>query len=164
MQLDARWSGLLAAVAHGLPAELFYALELRVLVAENLGEFDPVLDQVRIVKRLHQSDLDGLQQWLHPFGPHVPDSINGPLLVIVGSFARNEILLGPRGYRRTLLEAGQVAQVAVHAADRLDLRLRAVYEFIDRDLDRLMEADGVEQGTVLVLEMGVGQDAGVAVA
>ena len=75
------------------------------------------------------------------------------MLLVLGSFARNDILFGPRGYRRTLVEAGRMAEEVVANADRSGISRRVIYEFIDRELDSVMEADGVEQGTLIVIEL-----------
>src|SRR2546422_7532087 len=75
-------------------------------------------------------------------------------ILILGSFARNDVLLGPRGYRRTLLETGRLVQEIVHQAKRLGLTVRPLYEFTDRDVDTVMEADGIEQSTLMAFEFG----------
>ena len=46
-----------------------------------------------------------------------------------------------------------MAEAVVANADRSGISRRVIYEFIDRELDSVMEADGVEQGTLIVIEL-----------
>src|SRR5262249_61608901 len=78
----------------------------------------------------------------------------GPMLFLIGCFARNDVLFGPRGYRRTLLEAGQVTTGLLAEAGRLGLDAVPIFEFTDRDLDAVIEADGIEEGTLVALAIG----------
>jgi hypothetical protein len=140
--------------------ELFYAVELRLVVGEVLATHEPVSDTFQIVKQLSKDDLDMMRCALRLMAASEAPPHNGPLLFILGSFARNDLLLGPRGYRRTLLEAGQVAQEVFRQAERLSLTAHPLYEFTDRDLDAVMEADGIEQGTLMAFKLGGTLNAG----
>lgn len=154
LNLDLRWRKLLTAVTQAAALELFYAIELRVVANGLLAVLEPVLDSLQVVKQLSASDLDLLRHALRLMnGPKEPLH-DGPLVFILGSFARNDVLFGPRGYRRTLLEAGQVAQVVLQQAGHLGLSVQPLYEFTDRDVDAVVEADGTEEGILMAFELG----------
>ncbi|HEX2211376.1 MAG TPA: hypothetical protein VHG93_27070, partial [Longimicrobium sp.] len=73
--------------------------------------------------------------------------------------ARGEALLGSRGYRRTVLDAGRVAAGLEAAAGQAAVPVHAAYEFHDREVDRLLEIDGTELGTLALFTVGGGDDA-----
>jgi hypothetical protein len=77
-----------------------------------------------------------------------------PLLFLIGNFARNDLLFGVRGYRRTLIEAGRVLEAALRMATQSGLAAQPRLEFADRTLDLILEAEGVEEGVVAVIEVG----------
>jgi hypothetical protein len=74
-------------------------------------------------------------------------------LFIVGFFGRDEMLLGPRGYRRTLLEAGRITQVVLEERRARGQPTYPVYEFADRDVEAAIELDGTEVGALVGFEL-----------
>jgi nitroreductase len=143
---------LLTAVSQVTGPDLSYALEVRVAADNLLATHEPATDALQIVKRLSTGDLARLRDALRLTAPpdvHSP----GPMVFLVGSFARNDILFGPRGYRRTLLEAGLVMARLLAEAERLGLGAVPILEFADREVDAVMEADGIEEGTVACLAL-----------
>ncbi|MFN8037482.1 MAG: hypothetical protein U0V73_16300 [Acidimicrobiia bacterium] len=61
-------------------------------------------------------------------------------------------LVGPRGYRRALVDAGiLVSHLATSAAD-LRFAWRVHHDFVDRAVNRVLLADGVERAAVVLLE------------
>jgi hypothetical protein len=143
----APWRELLDGAAAEDP-DLLYAIEPRLLVHDGVYAHEPSAP-FRLVRRLAPADLDGLFAALALLAP-VPDR-SGAQVFLVGCFARNEILLGPRGYRRTLVEAGQVAAGIARHARRLGRDPVVRREFSDRDVDRVMEVDGVEHSVVVAV-------------
>ena len=152
--IDQPCHDLLIKVGHISDVNLFYAVELRLLVGSVLSSYEPISQTLQSIKLLSPKDLDTLTQALRLTRHSTITLDNRPLLLLIGSFARNEVLLGQRGYRRTLLEAGQIAQEIVLQAEQLDLEVQPVYEFIDRDVDAIMEVDGTEQGTLIIFLLG----------
>jgi SagB-type dehydrogenase family enzyme len=75
-------------------------------------------------------------------------------IVIAGVFWRSRFKYGLRGYRFTLLEAGQVAQNLVLAAAALGLRSCPCGGFYERRLDPLLEVDGVEESALVGVFVG----------
>jgi hypothetical protein len=160
LDVGPRWRELLTEVGRSTNREILYAIELRIVAIDLLAVYEPVSDILQIVKQLSAADLDKLRLALRLMADSDTPLFGGPLLFILGSFARNDMLFGPRGYRRTLLEAGHLAQEVVRQAERLGLVARPLYEFIDHDVDAVMEADGIEQSTIMVFELGEATDVG----
>jgi SagB-type dehydrogenase family enzyme len=75
-------------------------------------------------------------------------------IVISGVFWRSRFKYGLRGYRFTLLEAGHVAQNLVLAATALGLQSCLCGGFYERRLDPLLELDGVEESSLVVVFIG----------
>jgi len=133
--------------------ELFYAIELRLVTGADVYAYEPAAATFRLVKRLASHQIDELAAALGLMEPAHPSAGNLAYVLVLGCFPRNEILLGPRGYRRTLLEAGRIAAAVVREARRLGRRPAVRYEFDDREVDRLMEVDGVEESVVVAVEL-----------
>ena len=153
LDFDPDWRSILTQLAKTTPPELFYAIELRVVSGDLVAIHEPISDTVQVVKQLSASDLEMMRLAVRVTAPSEISPHAGPYLFIVGNFARNEIFLGQRGYRHTLIEAGQVAQIILDAATRNRLAIWPVYEFTDRDLDTALELDGIEESTLMALEL-----------
>lgn len=149
LDLDEQWRGVLSGIAKASRQELFYAVEVRLVVDEILAIHEPVWDTLFVVRKLPADDLRLLRQGLQLMDTTGATSYDGLLVFILGCFARNDLLMGPRGYRRTLVEAGQVAQLVLSEAGRQGLAVWPLYEFSDREVDRALEADGTEEGTLM---------------
>jgi len=143
---------LLTQIADVVQPELFYAIELRIAENGTLASHEPLADRLFLVKRLSSGDRTRLTEAIRLF-----DESSGPArdsLFVIGNFARNDLLFGARGYRRTLIEAGRVTEAVLGIAARLGLTARLLIEFTDRALDGVLEADGTEEGVLAVLELG----------
>jgi hypothetical protein len=147
---------LLIEVSRATPKELFYAIEVRVVAGALAAAFEPINGAFQVVKRFADEEVRALRRGVRLFSPSNGSANEKPLIFVLGSFARNELLLGARGYRRTLLDAGRVVQEMFRNGERFGVEIRPIYEFMDRDLDLAMDADGVEQGTLMVLELDGG--------
>jgi hypothetical protein len=142
----------LTGLAQVVPSELFYAIELRIAESGVLASHEPVSNRFILTKRFSDADSAdwaGSLRLLEALG-QPPAST----LFLIGNFARNDLLFGARGYRRTLLEAGRVLEIALQVAGRLELFVRPCIEFADRALDLVLEADGVEEGVLAAIEIG----------
>ena len=142
----------LTQITHIVQPELFYAIELRIAENGTLASHEPLADRLFLVKRLSPGDRTRLTEATRLF-----DESSGPArdsLFVIGNFARNDLLFGARGYRRTLIEAGRVTEAVLGIAARLGLTARLLIEFTDRTLDGVLEADGTEEGVLAVLELG----------
>ena len=145
------WSVLTDEVFASTP-EFFYAIELRLVADRTVFGYEPGggLTVLSLLTSAREQELLDAIRLLDPARTERPAAV----VVLLGCFARNEILLGVRGYRRTLLEAGQLAHEIVRVAARSGCAAHLRFEFADRDLDLMMEADGVEQSAVVAVELG----------
>lgn len=156
MRLDQQYHSWLSGVAGALRPEDFYAIDVRIVADGLIAVLEPVTASLAVVKHLADSALRDLQKGIALLGSAGPlPTRSAPLALLTGSFARNEILLGPRGYRRTLLDAGRVAQEMLRQARPLGISAQLICEFADRLVDEAADMDGVEQGTLMALQLKV---------
>ncbi|MCA9474243.1 MAG: SagB/ThcOx family dehydrogenase [Nitrospira sp.] len=85
-----------------------------------------------------------------------PQMVHGASLVIflTGLFERSTFKYGERGYRFILLEAGHVAQNINLTANALGLGGVNLGGFFDREIDALLDLDGVTHSTLYILAIG----------
>lgn len=148
---------LFAGVVARLETDVFYAIEFRVVLGSSLATYDPLEREFHLLKRLSSSDVELLRQAMRLMAPPGLPPHDGDFLFIVGFFGRNEMLLGPRGYRRTLLDAGRVAEVLLEEGRARGQASYPVYEFTDRHVEKAIELDGTEVGALVgfeLIEMG----------
>ncbi len=142
------------AVVQGLyttsSPELYYAIELRSVVDATVYSHEPMAGTMHLLKQLSAEEQASLERALAVM-PSAPAIRPVAYLFVVGSFGRNELLFGNRGHRRTLLEAGQVTQAVIGACRLVGQRVLPIYDFTDREVDAVLEADGIEEGTLAVL-------------
>jgi|HubBroStandDraft_6_1064221.scaffolds.fasta_scaffold226308_2 hypothetical protein len=152
--------GLISEVAATAPQDLFFAVELRLLTNRLLLVAEPLTGALQPIKQLTAEDEFKLARALHDWNAPASRSIARTALFLVGSFARNEILFGARGYRHTFLEAGRVAERLVAACARRRIDLRSTADFFDRTVDAILEADGIEESTLMAFELMGNHDVG----
>jgi hypothetical protein len=148
VQLNARAGELVGKIGPAIQPELFYAVELRFLQSGVLASYEPLSKQLHLTKRITDDDAARLHDAINLMeksGSH------GDLVFVIGNFARNDLLYGARGYRRTLIEAGRVVEAIRAIVGDLP---RVSLEFADRVVDGILECDGVEEGTVAVIGLG----------
>jgi SagB-type dehydrogenase family enzyme len=85
-----------------------------------------------------------------------PDFARGAALslFVTALFERSTWKYGSRGYRYALIEAGAVAQNIALVAAALDLGCFNLGGYIDREIDELLELDGVTHSTLHMLCVG----------
>lgn len=149
---------LLRGTAERVPRGLFYAVEVRLACVGGLGLFEPVTGQVRLVKELALTEMERLltATGIARTGTET-EAHETEAALIVGCFPRNELLFGPRGYRRTLMEAGVLTSELCKAAPG-EFSVTAHYEFDDYEVDAVAEADGTEESVLAVIELREGDD------
>jgi SagB-type dehydrogenase family enzyme len=76
------------------------------------------------------------------------------VLFVTAVFFRSTFKYGARGYRFVLLEAGHLAQNALLAATASGLAATPLGGFFDRDVDRFLSLDGVEESIVYAVALG----------
>jgi hypothetical protein len=132
--------------------ELFYAIEIRLLDGRHLGRYEPLGRRLQLIKDVSDEEIARLHRSLRLLND-AEASASDALLFVAGCFARNELLFGVHGYRRTLLEAGRVTQTIHERGRAAGLIVRARFEFVHRDVDAVLELDGTEIGAVVACEL-----------
>jgi hypothetical protein len=150
LPLDSASRALLSYVGRACLPQ-FYAVELWVVLESMVAIHEPLSDLLPIVKQLSAADLESIRAALQLVTLTRPKT--DKYLFLVASFARNEILFGQRGYRRTLLEAGQIAESVKSAAPTYGGKTWPIYDFVDHQLDRALELDGIEESIVGAFEL-----------
>ena len=73
---------------------------------------------------------------------------------LTGIALKARLKYGERGYRFMLLEAGHIAQNLLLTANSLGLGALPIGGFVDDELDRVLEVDGVEETSLYLVAVG----------
>ncbi len=139
-------------------AGALYPLELYVHVRAVTG-LEPGLYHFQatagVVQRMRPLPAEELA---HAFVQ--PDVIGSAaaVILITAVFQRTTFKYGERGYRFALIEAGHVAQNIDLVAGALHLPAANLGGFFDRELEALLDIDGVEQSLVYAVALGSNPD------
>jgi SagB-type dehydrogenase family enzyme len=76
------------------------------------------------------------------------------VLFVAATFSRTVFKYGDRGYRFVLLETGHLAQNSNLTAQEMGLATTNIGGYTDRDVDRYLGLDGVNESTVYLLLIG----------
>jgi SagB-type dehydrogenase family enzyme len=76
------------------------------------------------------------------------------IVFVSAIFYRSTFKYGDRGYRFVLIEAGHLAQNAALTALDLGLDAVGIGGYFDRDVDRYLAFDGIDESTVYVVFLG----------
>jgi SagB-type dehydrogenase family enzyme len=144
---------LLSWVTARIDTELYYAVEVRLIADSGLFVYDPEGHSCSQIKSISTADIENLRCAVNVINPLMSEGLDANWIFIVGRFARNALLFGDRGYRRTLLEAGAVLEEILQGARQLSLKALSTSEFDDRDVDAIIEVDGVEEGTLVAVRL-----------
>ncbi len=79
------------------------------------------------------------------------------VLYVAAYFARTTFKYGDRGYRFALLEAGHLAQNAILTATEMGVASATLGGYFDRDVDRYLGLDGINQSVIYTLLLGTGK-------
>ncbi len=137
----------------GNDANLLYGLDLLLLYQDRLLRIIPEADYFWIERTLVPQHRQALTQSLYtrPEIAHlIPDGIT---LFVLGCPWRYMLLFGPRGYRYTLLDAGQLLERVQQRAQAEEIPLHVTHDFHDAAVDRFVFADGVERSTLSMMVM-----------
>lgn len=130
------------------PVELYaFVLNVDDLPA-GLYHFDPVENQLESV-RFGDFRLQ-LQRCTHENAVQSA----AVMFAMTGTSPKSRLKYGERGYRFMLLEAGHLGQNALLAAHALDLAAFAIGGFLDDDLDRLLDIDGLDEVSLYMIAIG----------
>ena len=129
---------------------LFYAVEVWMANLEKLGVFDPVAVKCWLTKVLTGDEIERMIASLRLADDPGVGYQTHSIFLLVACFPRNEVLFGMRGYRRTLLEAGQLAQlISLQLGEYFAIWLS--YDFHDRFLNEVLGLDGTESSVVAAI-------------
>lgn len=81
-------------------------------------------------------------------------SKSGLLILITSVFNRTTMKYGDRGYRHILIEAGHLGQNIYLNANALKLSCCAIGGFIDDNLNKLIDIDGVKESIIYIHAIG----------
>lgn len=93
--------------------------------------------------------------WLREFVLYQTELAEAPLtIVLAGATGRLKQKYGDRGYRLALIDTGHVSQNLYLVATGLGLAITATAGFIDEELDRALDLDGLDYASLLVMAVG----------
>jgi len=150
---------LLEAGLSGLPSSALFAFDVRIAAGTTLAIYEPMRKVAYVLKTIAPPEFVAVHRALAIIGQKPSPSPGGILLFLVASFARNQTLYGSRGYRRTLMEGGRLIEHMLSRATEFGLASDLWFEFADRHIDDFVEADGIEEATIAVLEIRCGKNA-----
>jgi SagB-type dehydrogenase family enzyme len=136
--------------AGGLGSAEIYCFAERVEGVEpGIYHFDAVRHDLALLR------AGRFESWLREFALSQAEYAEAAaLLVVTSAMGRLMSKYGPRGYRLGLLDAGHVSQNAQLVAAALGLAASALSGFVDAELNRALELDGLERCAVLALGIG----------
>ncbi len=132
-----------------------YPLELYPAVLDVGGlmpalyHFDPLR---RVLERVREADVRAELQRLTVYPEVFVDA--AVVVFMTAVFWRTRFKYGLRGYRFALLEAGHVAQNVLLTATAFGLASVPVGGFYDREVDRFLGADGVDESALYAVSVG----------
>lgn len=133
-------------------AQLSYSFELRLSDDTGVARYEPTTGRREALREATTEEAGEVAAALAPFASST--DIPSERLFIIACFPRNEVLYGARGYRRTLIEAGRVVNCIVEESRRQRIDVRVVLDFFDSVINAFVDADGVDEATLAVLEFG----------
>jgi SagB-type dehydrogenase family enzyme len=130
------------------PLDLYIAASAVTGLDRRLHHFDPLRGCLEVLGPVSRSRLG-------PLTPY-PEVVAGSSAVVfvTATFWRSRFKYGQRGYRFALLEAGHVAQNLLLAATALGLASVPLGGFFDRQVNDLLEVDGLHEAALYLLPVG----------
>jgi len=130
------------------PLDAYVAALAVTGLEQRLYRFDPLRDCLEILRPVARSQLE-------PLTPYPELVANASAVVfLTATFWRSRFKYGQRGYRFALLEAGHVAQNVLLAATALGLASVPLGGFFDRQVNDLLEVDGLHEAALYVIPLG----------
>jgi len=131
------------------PLELYLFTQRVESLDDGLYHYDVVAHS------LQQLRSENLFSTLEPMFYAFPFMKNANVVIAMAAvFKRTQAKYGPRGYRYILLEAGHVAQNACLVSGAFGLGSRCLGGFMDRELDRALDFNGLTQSVLYAVAIG----------
>jgi SagB-type dehydrogenase family enzyme len=131
------------------PLDIYvYASRVSGLEA-GLYHYNPEISSLEVLRKADET------QRIAGFFVQADLALNAAAILFVSAtFSRTVFKYGDRGYRFVLLEAGHLAQNSNLTAQEMGLATTNIGGYTDRDVDRYLGLDGVNESTVYLLLIG----------
>jgi hypothetical protein len=129
--------------------ELAYALDILVLDGARIWRVLPGFPEAWLERTASPQELSELPTIL----PELALADPPPIVFVAGAPWRYMMLQGPRGYRRTLLDAGRLVAGFLDAGRAALSPMRTSVDFLDVELDRLLRLDGIERSVLVAIAL-----------
>lgn len=118
-------------------------------VRPGIYHYDSLAGTVGLLKE------GNFRTWLREFALYQTELADAPLIIVLaGAVGRLKQKYGDRGYRLALIDVGHVSQNFYLVATALGLAITATAGFIDEELDRALDLDGLDDAALLVMAVG----------
>ena len=137
-----------------------YPIELYVAII-NIDEVTPGIYHYNTKKHsleLLTKENDFINNFAQMFTIHpevVDISKSCAVFILSSSFWKQNGKYGPRGYRFALMEAGHIGQNIQLASTGLDLGSVCIGGYFDDELNKLLDLDGINEGTIYAVAIGI---------
>lgn len=149
--LPPRLAGVLAPFGQAGPlSSLLYGVDLFVLHARSLLRVVPRSGFLWQDRRIRGDEESRVRESIVS-AERVPGT--GPLLFLVAAPWRYMMFLGPRGYRRMLLDAGELLGRLRDVAADAAVETSVFPDFYDRRVDHVLLLDGVERTVIAIVAL-----------
>lgn len=128
--------------------EIAYALDLFVLYRAAVYRLFPGVRELWLEHFLDPGEEGELRDALPELGGIPSDAV---ILFVAGAPWRYMLLQGPRGYRRTLIDAGRLLDRVECATAGKAVSIRTSLDFYDVRVDRRLALDGVERSAIAAI-------------
>lgn len=127
-----------------------YVYASRVRSAEpGLYHFDPEERNLDVLWQ--RNDLPAIARFV--FQPELVETA-AAVLFVSATFLRSTFKYSDRGYRFALIEAGHVGQNVLLSAQALGLAAAPIGGYLDREVDRYLRLDGLNESVIYMLLLG----------
>lgn len=134
----------------GRPSSLLYGLDLHVLHEQALLR---VVPRTRFLWRERRTGAGGEARVRASIVPAERVPRTGPLLFLAAAPWRYMLFLGPRGYRRLLLDAGELLGRLRDLAAGAAVEAAVFPDFYDRQVDDVLLLDGTERTVIAIVAL-----------
>ncbi len=131
------------------PLEVYPLVVISDDVAPGMYHYDVREHRLDVLSQKNVSSEDLSRLFTYPWAGDISLAI-----FVTAVFERNFVKYGDRGYRQILLEAGHVGQNLYLVAESLQLQCTAMDGFIDREVEKFLDIDGVTESVVYSMVFG----------
>jgi len=133
-------------------APLLYGVDLFLIYGGRLLRVVPFTDGLWVEKKLVAGEEAVVRSSIVRQPPEAIAASRAFLCVVAVPW-RHMMVLGPRGYRHMMLEAGNLIAQLGFIANQLKLSPRLCLDYYDSRVDKVLLLDGVERTTLAILAL-----------